>query len=59
MRKRISVFVTCSKSPKRVLNGSSMVPQWFLNAPYRKFAIKYIINRTAYTKSGLASAFVS
>lgn len=52
MRKRISAFVTCSKSPKRVLNGSSM-------PPYRKFAIKYNINRIAYTKSGLASAFVS
>lgn len=25
MRKRIYVFVTCSKSPKRVLNGSSML----------------------------------
>ena len=25
MRKRISAFVTCNKSPKRVLNGSSML----------------------------------
>ncbi len=31
MRKRISAFVTCSKSPKRVLNGSSMVPQCSLS----------------------------